>query len=332
MISSTASRWLPNFGRLLSLDAFWQNGNRIPLVATLTSNKSVQCLQSSSMSTSSSGSNHNNKGVADPDGFSVENLDPDSKEKLQSLKNVLVKNSYYEKYKAKIMKAQRSYPMEFLAMLEGLKSSKTKSHVSDYVPKMSQTKKRDLNEVIKVDLLNELEKDDITFIWQEYHRKKNLLAACMPGTVFDKLLVRTDVCSTFVLPLARKNGHDFHVVQFSNCAFYVTPLVSWQAYKENSPATLTVIYFDELKPSKGLALMRGEFDKNSLTLQEAQNLAVQIHLYFAEPNFNRNVLLEKFVSEPSYFKHDDLIIALEEMEAEHPELFGLDENSSGRAN
>ena len=52
-------------------------------------------------------SKQSSKDSAADDGFVVDNLDPESKEKLMKLKEVLVKNAYYEKYKQKIVKAQQ---------------------------------------------------------------------------------------------------------------------------------------------------------------------------------------------------------------------------------
>ncbi|CAG7825299.1 unnamed protein product [Allacma fusca] len=262
------------------------------------------------------------KGVDDPDGFNVANLDSESRHKLQKLKDFIVKNSYFDKYKSKIVEAQRSHPLEFLALLDGLMSTKTKSASADIVPKMtSYTKKRVLEDVMKVSLLLELAKEDVTYIWQEYHRKNNLVAACIPGPIYDRISTRAQICPTFVLPLKRPSGHDFHVLQFSNDTFYFTPLVTWQAYKENSPVALTLTNYDELKSEKDVVLMRGEFDKNIFNLKEAQSLAVQTHLYFAEPDFSRNHLMEIFTSSPSEFQYKELMKELDRMEDKHNDLF-----------
>jgi hypothetical protein len=262
------------------------------------------------------------QGVEDPDGFNLANLDSESREKLQKLKDVIAKNSYFDKYKAKIVEAQRSHPLEFIALLDGLMATKTKKATADLVPKMnSQTKKRVLEDVMKVSLLLELGKEDIAYIWQEYHRKNNLVAACIPGSIYDRIATRAQICPLFVLPLKRPAGHDFHVLQFSNDTFYFTPLVAWQAYKENSPVALTLTNYDELKAEKDVVLMRGEFDKNIFSLKEAQSLAVQTHFYFAEPTIQRNHLMELFASSPSEFQYKDLIKELERMEDEHHELF-----------
>ena len=57
------------------------------------------------------------------------------------------------------------------------------------------------------------------------------------------------------------------------------------------------------------------------SLKEAQSLAVQLHLYYAEPDFQRNLLMEKFASAPSEFDHNELIVELDRMQKEHTVLF-----------
>jgi len=52
------------------------------------------------------GKNGGGKGTIDPDGYSLE-MDSKSQEKLSELKGLLEKNSYYEKYKSKIVESQR---------------------------------------------------------------------------------------------------------------------------------------------------------------------------------------------------------------------------------
>ena len=46
------------------------------------------------------------KGILDSDGFSLD-MDANSQEKLANLKRILEKNTYYEKYKAKIVESQK---------------------------------------------------------------------------------------------------------------------------------------------------------------------------------------------------------------------------------
>lgn len=67
----------------------------------------------------------------------------------------------------------------------------------------------------------------------------------------------------------------------------------------------------EFKDSKGIVLMRGEFDKNTLNVQEAQCLANQLQIYYSLEDPNKTKLLEQFNMRPDQFKHMDLIKQIE---------------------
>lgn len=96
----------------------------------------------------------------------------------------------------------------------------------------------------------------------------------------------------------------------------MTPLLWYQTHKENAPECLTMVHYTELKDSKGVVLMRGEFDKKSISVQEAQCLANELQLYYSTDDPKRLQLLETFTSKPDAFKHMDLIAQLETIQLE----------------
>lgn len=59
--------------------------------------------------------------------------------------------------------------------------------------------------------------------------------------------------------------------------------------------------------------MRGEYDANVINAQEAQCLANQLQLYYAQNNQTKLDLLKKFTTEPDSFKHMDVITELENL-------------------
>ncbi|KAG8236047.1 hypothetical protein J437_LFUL015649 [Ladona fulva] len=99
--------------------------------------------------------------------------------------------------------------------------------------------------------------------------------------------------------------------QLSGNEAHFTSLINYQAYKENAPECLTITHYPELLNEKGIVLMRGEFDKNVLNVNEALCLANQMQLYYGKDDEKRDRLLERFTNAPEDFKHMDLIAELE---------------------
>lgn len=62
--------------------------------------------------------------------------------------------------------------------------------------------------------------------------------------------------------------------------------------------------------------MRAEYDVNVINAQEAQCLANQLQLYYAQSNVNKLDLLKKFTKKPEEFKHTDVIKELENLNIE----------------
>lgn len=80
-----------------------------------------------------------------------------------------------------------------------------------------------------------------------------------------------------------------------------------QVHKENAPECLNIAMYAELKQSKGLVLMRGEYDPKVINGQEAQCLANQLQMYYSQQNESKLKLLELFTHKPDQFKHIDVI-------------------------
>lgn len=60
--------------------------------------------------------------------------------------------------------------------------------------------------------------------------------------------------------------------------------------------------------------MRGEYDSNVISGQEAQCLANQLQLYYTQNNPKKVELLETFTKSPDKFKHMDVIKELENLQ------------------
>lgn len=241
----------------------------------------------------------------------------------------LKSNPYYEKYAKKIAGLQQTSPEEFLSRLEAFEDkTKKNKHVSkhdgSYTPLAGKpgiakpslqayTKPKVLNDIMKVELIEDKSVEDIKTIWHEYHKTKDVICATIPSDVYNVIKNRAVKYPIFLLPLPRKQGFEFILVQFSENEVHFTPLISYQAHNENAPECLTIAYYVDLKDDKGIVLMRGEFNSDVLNIMEAQCLANELQLYYGEEDEKRTNLLEIFTNHPDSFKHMDLIANLQSL-------------------
>lgn len=175
----------------------------------------------------------------------------------------------------------------------------------------SQTKPAQLDSLMKIELIKDKSKEEITQIWYEYHKQKDCICGVLTKDQFNKMFERGKKYSTFLLPLPRENGYEFIVTQFHGTEMHMTPLLWYQTHKENAPECLTMIHYTELLDSKGIVLMKGEFDTKSISAQEAQCLANELQMYYCSDHTQRLRLLQLFTEKPDEFKHMDLIAHLE---------------------
>ena len=241
----------------------------------------------------------------------------------------LKKNPYYEKYAGKIAKLQNTSPAEFLNRLEatsakskppGCEKEKDFSLPTKPKPGISGsqasllTHEKTLDSIMKVDLLKEKAKEEITEIWRMHHSNIDAVSAVIPGDTWLGMQKRFHEYKTFILPLPRKEGYEFIVVQFLGKSAHFTTLINYQAYQENAPECLTIDHYTEFLEDKGIVLMVGRYDTNLLSIQEAQCLANQVEMYYCSPSEEKRVLLHTFTYSPDKFKHADLIEQLEKID------------------
>ena len=164
---------------------------------------------------------------------------------------------------------------------------------------------------MKIELIQDKTKEEIIQIWHEYHIQKDCISGILTAEQFDKLFERGRKYPTFLLPLPREKGYEFIMTQFHGSEIHMTPLLWYQTHKDNAPECLTIVHYSELKESKGIVLMRGEFDTKSIQVHEAQCLANELQLYYFSEDHQRMKLLQTFTERPDEFKHMELIANLE---------------------
>lgn len=182
----------------------------------------------------------------------------------------------------------------------------------DKLKKPDEIPHKQLADIMKLELVQDKNAEEIAQIWLEYHKHKDVLNATIPVDTYDQLMARGKQHPMFIFPLPRSEGYEFFLFQFAANTVHFTPLLCYQVHKENAPECLNIVHYTELR-DKGIVLMRGEYDKNVLNAQEAQCLANQLQLYYGQCSPSKLALLEKFKLKPTAFDHTEVIKELENL-------------------
>ncbi|XP_002137103.2 ATP synthase mitochondrial F1 complex assembly factor 1 [Drosophila pseudoobscura] len=235
-------------------------------------------------------------------------------------------NPYYWKYAEKIAKIQQTSAEEFLDRVERVVNPikdgqiQARSYSELLNPKQELAKQeaaelphKKLSDIMKLELLADKSAEELSQIWIEYHKTKDVLAATLTKAQYETLMGRAKEHPIFLLPLPRSEGFEFFLLQFAANTVHFTPLLAYQVHHENAPECLTVVHYTEVQ-DKGVVLMRGEYDTKVLTAQEAQCLANELQMFYYKTDESKMKLLETFTKSPDEFKHTDLIKEVENIQ------------------
>ncbi|KNC25001.1 hypothetical protein FF38_11885 [Lucilia cuprina] len=243
----------------------------------------------------------------------------------EALDKIKQKNPYFDKYAEKIAKLQQTSPEEFLERVDKVANpikegkSQTRSYSELLNPKAPKAQveaeipHKKLSDIMKIELVQDKTAEEISKIWFEYHKTKDVLAATLTVQQFNSLMERAKKHPIFLLPLPRSEGFEFIMLQFANNTVHFTPLLAYQVHAENAPECLTIVHYTEMS-DKGVILMRGEYDSKVLTAQEAQCLVNELQMFYCINDEAKQKLLDTFTNRPDEFKHMDLIKEVENIQ------------------
>lgn len=98
----------------------------------------------------------------------------------------------------------------------------------------SGVQERGLNDIMKLELIKDQEPKEIKKIWEKYHIQKDVIAATIPGEIYDKIISRSVLYPMFLFPLPRSQGYEFFVCQFLRNTVHFTPLICYQVNIKNA--------------------------------------------------------------------------------------------------
>lgn len=231
-------------------------------------------------------------------------------------------NPHYSKYADKIKKAQLQ--KKILPADEVKKESVGESKCTkvpdevkvklDDQPKPSAIptiNKRSLENIVKLELLSDKSVEEITEIWSLYHSKRDCIYAIIPVDKYDPFFANSIKYPNFILPLPRTgtegDAFEFFLLEFKEHSCYFTSLAAYHLHKEMAPVSLTIYYYPELRASKNIVLMMGEFDSNTLNIVECQCLANQLQNYYGGTDPCLSMSLHLFNKDSKHFDHMRLI-------------------------
>lgn len=160
---------------------------------------------------------------------------------------------------------------------------------------------------MKVEVLESKTAEEIGQIWTEYHKNRQSLSAVIPRETYDKITELAQQCPVFVYVVPRDDGYEFMLAQFLGDDCYFTPMISYKTHNENAPPCLTLRHYTDIAAEKNIVLMVGEYDKDVVNVLEAQCLANEVQLFYAQESLERTEVVKKFNHSPESFDHMDLI-------------------------
>ncbi|KAI8806325.1 ATP11 protein-domain-containing protein [Cladochytrium replicatum] len=175
--------------------------------------------------------------------------------------------------------------------------------------------KKPLDEIVKVDLLQNENAEKISEIWNMYFGSKaDTLCGVMEAKFYKQLLERGKWYPIFVLPYPRDDGYELFVLQFFGDQVYFTTLLEFQTFKENAPPLLVLSHYNEFSESKGIVLMKGDCaDAKRLNASEARTLVYLLQMYYATGGQKKFKLVEEFHNSPTTFDYKALISETESL-------------------
>mmetsp|Transcript_5414 Transcript_5414/g.7320 ORF Transcript_5414/g.7320 Transcript_5414/m.7320 type:complete len:244 (+) Transcript_5414:87-818(+) len=189
---------------------------------------------------------------------------------------------------------------------------------------------KQLEEVMKVDMLEKESPEQIRNIWTQYHadEKQMRVSDVLSAQDFAMMSLNAAKSPMFVLPVKKDapspkddtvagklSGSLSVVLQMQMPYVLFTPLLDFQQMGTDATPFFTTVYYSELSESKGMVLCRGDIlarpsAGEALSTTEANNLMKLTHRFYSDPE-----LYTKWVHcmnhNPVAFSYEDLLNEVE---------------------
>jgi len=167
---------------------------------------------------------------------------------------------------------------------------------------------RNLNDILKLELIHNRTKIEVSDLWLTYHESKENVAGLIisNGKVVKDMLSRASKSPYFVQPVFRENGFFMLVSQFiSPTHFLFAYLEDYKMDPNRAQPLLTFSVFDDLCHDKDLGLVRCDIVNKGITHNEGiQIVQNTIDSYAKEGEYS---IVKTFNSQPGNFDVEDYI-------------------------
>lgn len=170
---------------------------------------------------------------------------------------------------------------------------------------------RTLEQIVKLELLENEQKEKIRSIWEEFHADKDdAVATTLSADEFQALVKRAEAAPYFIFPVYRQEGFFNMLCQFQQSCFLITYL---EAFKENpsaAPPCVAVSLYDDLLEKKELTLVRADVI-NMLDKTESSLLLKQLLASYQDDKLYEHV--DKFNNKPEQFDFEAYRVMVKEV-------------------
>ncbi|BFI27631.1 ATP synthase mitochondrial F1 complex assembly factor 1 [Marchantia polymorpha subsp. ruderalis] len=155
------------------------------------------------------------------------------------------------------------------------------SRGSKFASGYSALTRKPLDSIMNVESVKYASPEELTTIWNEYHIGRGHISAVMGIQLYQAFEHRAKTCPLFVIPIKRGMGYITLLVQAQMPYLLFTGLGDYQARGADATPYLTVTHYQELAPTKGLVLVRGDVVLTSkLTDAEARTALEIAHSFY----------------------------------------------------
>eukprot|EP00732_Lithocolla_globosa_P005983 Lithocolla_globosa_v1_NODE_6611_length_1060_cov_6.455721.p1 type:complete len:279 gc:universal NODE_6611_length_1060_cov_6.455721:905-69(-) len=195
---------------------------------------------------------------------------------------------------------------------EFLKKKRQQQKQANPPPQSPQKKRKrhiDLDEIVKLDLLEKEDPRTILQIWAKRHENSEFVAGGISGKMHNELQKRGQDCPFFILPTPSdtEGQFEFKLVQFSLGKVAFCSLGEFQIHGPDTAPQVVVDFFQELKTKKDLVLFRGNVEMKRLTVEEARYLMTLLLLFYTGENPELYKFVTNFNHKPNEFSHEELV-------------------------
>jgi len=191
---------------------------------------------------------------------------------------------------------------------------------------------KQLEDLVKLDLLEKENPGRVLQIWMEYHKDKDAaVAGVMSRPEYDTFKFRCGKAPLCLIPVFKGSGHFVVIAQAQSAeaqlggsiAFLVAHLDDYRANPTLAQPYLSLTVYTEILESKELALVRGEFDKGRLSKEEASLLLSDVLRSYVNTEFFKHV--NSLNNRPAEFDFKQELALFREQRKEEPTKVTADE-------